>query len=112
MRRDASREGLQRFRTAQRNPPGQVPTLAQLQRSAPGKWCWVYCAAYACLHHAPMAIAPLVIRWGPDASSDMLRQCARCLKCGHKGASLQLPSWMSTAVGFAPFPVDRNRPRY
>ena len=67
MHREANREGLQRFRTAQRNPPGHVPTLAQLQRSAPGKWCWVYCAANGCLHHAPMAIAPFVIRWGPEA---------------------------------------------
>jgi hypothetical protein len=73
MRRDASSEGRQRFGSAQRSPPGQVPTLAQLQRSAPGKWCSVYCAAYRCLHHAPMAIAPLIIRWGPDASSDMQR---------------------------------------
>jgi hypothetical protein len=105
MRRDASREGLQRFRTAQRNPRGQVPTLAQLQRSAPGKWCWIYCDAYGCLHHAPMAIAPLIILWGPNASSDMLRRSARYSKCGAKGATLMLPSWVSTTVGFAPFPV-------
>jgi hypothetical protein len=69
MRCDVSCEGLKRFRSALRGPPGQVPTLAQLQRSAPGKWCWAYCVAYGCLHHAPMAIAPLIIRWGPDASS-------------------------------------------
>jgi len=31
-----------------------------------------------CPHKAPMALAPLVIRWGPDTSGDMLRQCARC----------------------------------
>jgi hypothetical protein len=109
MRRDASREGLQRFRTAQRNPPGQVPTLVQLQRSAPGKWLWVYCAAYGCLHHSPTAIAPFVIRWGPDASSDMLRRSARCSKCGAKGATLMLPSWISATVGFATFPVKRSR---
>jgi hypothetical protein len=54
VRRAASREGLQYFRAAQRNPPGEVPTFAQLQRSTPGKWLWVYCAAYGCLHHAPM----------------------------------------------------------
>jgi hypothetical protein len=106
MRRDASREGLQRFRTAQRNPPGQVRTLAQLQRSALGKWCWVYRAAYGCLNYAPVAIAPLIIRWGPEASSDMLRRSARCTKCGAKGATLMLPSWVSTTAGFAPFPVS------
>jgi hypothetical protein len=110
MRRDASRDGLQRFRTALRGPPGLVPTLAQLQRSTPGKWCWVYCAAYGCLHHAPMAIAPFVIRWGREASSDMLRRSGRCSKCGAKGATLMLPSWVSTPVGFAPFPV-KSGPR-
>jgi hypothetical protein len=110
MRRDASRDGLQRFRTALRGPPGLVPTLAKLQRSPPGKWCWVYCAAYGCLHHAPMAIAPFVIRWGREASSDMLRRSGRCSKCGAKGATLMLPSWVSTPVGFAPFPV-KSGPR-
>jgi hypothetical protein len=25
-----------------------------------------------------------VIRWGPNTSSDKLRQCARCTACGHK----------------------------
>jgi hypothetical protein len=39
-----------------------------------------------------MAIAPFVIRWGPDAPSDMLRRSARCSKCGAKGATLMLPS--------------------
>jgi hypothetical protein len=46
-----------------------------------------------------MAIAPLIIRWGPEASSDVLRRCARC---GSRGATLQHPSyvklgrWVST----------------
>jgi hypothetical protein len=56
-----------------------------------------------------MAIAPLIIRWGSDASSDMLRRSARCSKCDHKGATLMLPSWVSTTVGFAPFPVRFER---
>jgi hypothetical protein len=38
------------------------------------------------LHHLPQtrsgtsnpALVPLVIRWGPDTSSDMLRRCAWC----------------------------------
>jgi hypothetical protein len=110
MRRDAPREGLQRFRAALRGPPSPVPTLGSMQRSTPGKWLWVYCAAYGCLHHSPMAIAPFVIRWGPDASSDMLRWAAPCSKCGAKGATLMLPSWVSTTVGFAPFPV-KSGPR-
>jgi hypothetical protein len=60
---------------------------------------WVCCAGHGCTHnHAPMAIAPFVIRWGPEASSDMLRQSARCSKCGAKGATLMLPSWVSTTA--------------
>jgi len=34
-----------------------------------------------------------MIRWGADASSDMLRRSARCTRCGRKGATIQLPGW-------------------
>jgi len=57
---------------------------------------------------APMALAPLIIRWGPDTSSDKLRQCARCTACGHKGATLQHPGWIENGVGWQPFPVEDN----
>jgi hypothetical protein len=58
---------------AKRQPPGSRPTLAELQRSH--CWTWVYCEK--CLHHAPMALVPLIIRWDADTSSDRLRRCAR-----------------------------------
>ena len=67
------------------------PTLAQLRRSS--CWVWVCCEEFGCHHSAPWAYAPLIIRWGGTASSDMIRQCARCTRCGHKGASLSHPSW-------------------
>ena len=85
---------------AKRQPPGPRPTLAELQRSH--CWTWVYCEK--CLHHAPMALVPLIIRWGAETSSDRLRQRARCTKCGHKGATLQHPGWAGTHIGFQPFP--------
>jgi hypothetical protein len=52
---------------AQRLVDGQL-------RRPPG-WFWVYCTRYhpLCQHRAPMAIAPLIIRWGPDVS-DVLRR--------------------------------------
>ena len=77
-----------------------VPTLAELREHS--AWVWVYCDK--CLHHAPVAFVPLMIRWGSDASSDKLRRCARCAVCGHKGATLQHPGWVDTVVGFQPFP--------
>jgi hypothetical protein len=51
-----------------------------------------------------MAFAPLIIRWGAEASSDKLRLCARCTECGHKGATIQHPGWAGNDIGFAPFP--------
>lgn len=81
-------------------PRGPVATLGQLQKGM--GWAWLWCDR--CQHHAPMLLAPLVIRWGPDTSSDKLRRCARCTACGHKGATLQHPSWVDNVVGFQPFP--------
>lgn len=79
-----------------------VPTLGDLRRSAP--WLWMNCAA-GCGHYRPGALAPFIIRYGAEASSDMLRRASRCTRCGHKGATLQHPSWMGMQIGFAPFPV-------
>jgi hypothetical protein len=42
---------------------------------------------------APAAIAPFVIRLGPDALADVLRRSARCSACGAKSATLMHPSW-------------------
>lgn len=70
-------------------------------------------------HHAPVALAPLVLRWGANASSNKLRHCARCTVCGHKGATLQhlraaltAPSAFSHAQGgreYARATHDRGR---
>ena len=82
---------------------GPIPTLGELQRATP--WVWLWCER--CQHHAPLACAVAVIRWGADASSDRLRQRARCSACGKKGATIQHPGWGGNDVGFLPF---RNTP--
>jgi hypothetical protein len=87
-----------------KRPRGPIPTLGDLQRSST-KWVWLICEK--CQHHAPFACAVAVIRWGLNTSSNKLRQCARCTVCGHKGATLQHPSWAGEAIGFQPFPVSR-----
>jgi hypothetical protein len=89
-------------RRGRREPPPPIPTLDELQRSDP--WFWVHCGGAGCTHYAAMAVAPLVIRWGFGTSSDRLRNCARCSKCGHKGASLLAPS--RNGLGeIGPFPA-------
>ena len=54
-----------------------------------------------------MPLAPFVIRYGPDISSDYLREHLKCAKCGYKGASLQVPSWVDTQVGVQSFPTGQ-----
>jgi len=66
-------------------------------------WLWLRCNA--CGHCVAVALVPFVIRWGADASSDVLRTHARCTVCGRRGASLQHPSWADESVGWEPFPV-------
>ena len=41
-------------------------------RRGPGWFC------ERCLYRKPAAFTPVIIRWGPDASSDILRRSARC----------------------------------
>jgi len=89
-----------------RRPPDRVSTLGEMQRT-PGGWIWVHCEGQRCGHHAAMAVAPLVIRWGPETSSDKLRRCARCTACGRKGATPRRASWAGASIGWQPFPVDQ-----
>jgi hypothetical protein len=78
--RDVSRASLPCNRT--------VATLADLRRVTP--WLWVICER--CQHRAPTALAPWLIRWGPEASNDMPRRSA-C--CGHRNCSA--PCWRHSA---------------
>jgi hypothetical protein len=92
--------------TAGREPSDGSQNRGQLLAtcSAPTPWVWVWCEK--CQHHAPLACAVAVIRWGANTSSDRLRQRARCTKCGHKGATLQHPGWAGNHIGFQPFPTS------
>ncbi len=76
-------------------------TIAELQKE--GGWLWAYCLGN-CGYHRPLAIAPFRIRWGSDMSSDAIRRCVRCRKCGHKGVQLITPSWVNIKVGFETWP--------
>ncbi len=82
-------------------------TLADLRTGA--CWVWLYCEGRDCHHSAPMALAPPIIRWGADGSSDLLRQRVRCTQCGSRGATLRAPSWGGELVGVSPFPVETIR---
>lgn len=75
-----------------KSAPGPIPTLGQLVASEP-RWLWLRCTNYTACHHQPaIPLVPLIIRWGADASSDVLRGCALCSRCGNKGAETYHPS--------------------
>jgi hypothetical protein len=48
-------------------------------------WCWIKCTR--CPHMRAVAIAPYMIRRGPDGWQDVLRRIARCTKCGKRAWS-------------------------
>jgi hypothetical protein len=62
----------------------------------------------ACRHYAPLACAVAVIRWRRDASSGVLRERARCTRCGRLDATMRHSGWGGADVGFLPFPVLRG----
>jgi len=80
---------------------GPRTTLGDLQRSTP--WVWLWCER--CQHHSPLACAVPVIRWGAGASSEVLRERARCTAFVRKGTTLQDPSWAGEHLGFELFPA-------
>lgn len=84
----------------------EVPTLGALQRGDQGKWLWLTCNA--CQNHVAIPIAPFAIRWGTNASSNLLRRRMRCSRCGTKSTSIAIPSWIDMQIGWQPFPVENG----
>jgi hypothetical protein len=89
----------------EREAPPPLPSIGQLRKGQCG--IWAHCHNIECGHTVPRALAPLIIRWGASASSDLIRRSLRCGKCGRKGATLTIPSWVDMRIGQAPFPVEQ-----
>lgn len=88
----------------QRRSDDQVATLGEIHK-APG-WVWVYCEKIGCRHKRAVPLAPFVIRYGARASGNRLRRALRCTRCGAKGATIQMPSWVSLKIGSEAFPPE------
>jgi hypothetical protein len=88
-----------------------MTTLLTLQRRS--TWWWVVCPNNNCMHEAPVALAPFIIRWGPDAPRERLERAAKCERCGHQGGTLEHPTRGSGASIDADlmFPVENMRDR-
>jgi hypothetical protein len=87
-----------------KSPPGPAPTLGETALQA--SWLWVYCETRGCHHRAPLRLAPLVARFGRDATNGRFKHLLTCTRCGAHDASFRLPSWVNSEVGMAPFPGE------
>lgn len=85
-RHDSDDPPRERYRAA----AGPVATIGQLLREPRGRWAWVYCRNPACGHYRAMPLAPFAIRWGMDASTDIIRERLRCAACGRLGVTMSL----------------------
>lgn len=77
-----------------------MPTLGGVRKDT--EWVWVYCERPGCGHSAAVPLAPLIIRWGPDAPWTHMRRFFRCTRCGYKETTTRTPSWGNTEIGFVP----------
>jgi hypothetical protein len=93
-------------RNVTRYVPRPAPTIGDLRKTT----CWIWINCSGCQAGTPFALAPLIIRWGSDASSDLIRRNARCSKCGYRGATVQHPGWSNTETSFQAFPIISQYP--
>ena len=97
------REDLAGAPRTEKAEAGPVPTLAEMHTLSP--WFWINCGNYHCRHSRPVLIVHLMIALGVHASTDNVRAQSVCETCGHKGATIQVPSYKGSHVGLAPFPT-------
>lgn len=82
-----------------------IGTIGRLAAAPPG-WVFVWCGTPGCGHYAAVALAPLVIRWGPEAPRAWMLSRFRCRACGRRGTRITLPSMLGSH-GHMAFPAER-----
>jgi hypothetical protein len=68
-------------------------------------WFWVHCPL-PCAHCAAIPMDAMIERVGATIRTDALQRRCRCVVCGHKGASLSLPSWPGADKPLPRIPMD------
>src|SRR5215469_8646729 len=87
--------------------PGPAPTLGELRHATP--WVWLWCER--CQHHAPLACAVAVIRWG---SGRVERPAAATRRFSHRlphpfwAEGTYNPAWCRCRVPWLAAPASRS----
>lgn len=85
--------------------PEATTTLRDLV--ADGSWVILNCDnRQGCGRRVATRLPGFIAKYGPHASSNVVRANAVCSVCGTKGATTTHPSWRGTDKGFAPFPGE------
>lgn len=80
-------------------------TIADLMAD-PAGWWQLCCTRSHCRRVVASDLKVFAAKWGADASSDMIREKARCSVCGQRGVELTHPSYMGRDQGWAKFPGE------
>ena len=100
---DAYRSSLRKYR----QPPGPIPTLADMTSSGSAHWFWAGCGERGCLHCAALPWASVIARLGSDADADRLRAALTCTRCGHRGGLMWLVTGSRHGAPAPPIPAER-----
>ena len=92
-KKDRQRRDLAPVPPSPRYDNSTVATIGDLLDSIGPNWTWAYCIDMTCGHRVAIPLAPFAIRWGLDASTDLIRRNLICSHCGHKGAQIIRPSY-------------------
>lgn len=69
-------------------------------------WVILNCENPACGRRVATQLPAFIEKFGPDASSDLVRDTARCAECGHKGVTTTTPSWAGADKRWSVFPGE------
>jgi hypothetical protein len=105
---EARRAEFQRRARIARRFEANTPRPALWKLRAAHDWLWLNCETPGCGHYVALPLAPLIIRWGADASSELLRRGFRCTRCGGRRTSIRFPSWGGNQIGWMTIDTGRQ----
>ena len=84
--------------------PEATTTLRDLV--ADGSWVILNCDNPRCGRRIASRLPKFIAKFGPHATSNVVRANAVCSVCGTKGCTTTAPSWAGADKGWAEFPGE------
>lgn len=84
--------------------PDATTTLRDILKD--GGWAILNCDNPACGRRVASRLPAFIAKYGPDASTNVVRANAVCTVCGTRGCTMTAPSWDGADKGWAEFPGE------